>query len=57
MAEVELGKLATAKAQSQEVKQFAQRMVTDHGKANEELKSLAQRKNIALPTDSGTSTA
>jgi len=53
MAEVELGKLATAKAQSQEVKQFAQRMVTDHGKANEELKSLAQRKNIALPTDSG----
>jgi putative membrane protein len=26
-------------------------MVTDHGKANDELKSLAQQKNITLPTD------
>jgi putative membrane protein len=53
MAEVELGQLATEKAQSEQVKQFAQRMVTDHGKANDELKSLAQSKNISLPTDSG----
>jgi len=53
MAEVELGQLASEKAQSSDVKQFAQRMVTDHGKANEELKSLAQSKNITLPTDVG----
>jgi len=53
MAEVELGQLASEKAQSDQVKQFAQRMVTDHGKANDELKSLAQSKNIALPTDPG----
>jgi putative membrane protein len=33
------------------VKQFAQRMVTDHGKANEQLTQLAQQKGIALPTD------
>ena len=33
------------------MKQFAQRMVTDHSKANDELKSLAQSKNITLPTD------
>ena len=26
-------------------------MVDDHGKANDELKSLAQNKNITLPTD------
>jgi len=53
MAEVELGKLASEKAQSEQVKQFAQRMVTDHGKANDELKTLAQNKNISLPTDPG----
>jgi len=53
LAEVELGQMASSKAQSAEVKQFAQRMVTDHGKANEELKSLAQSKNMTLPTDVG----
>lgn len=53
MAEVELGQLASGKAQSDPVKQFAQRMVTDHGKANEELKSLAQSRRVTLPTDSG----
>jgi putative membrane protein len=53
MAEVELGQLAKDKAQSEPVKTFADRMVTDHGKANDELKTLAQQKNITLPTDSG----
>jgi putative membrane protein len=51
LAEVELGKLATEKASSSEVKKFGQRMVDDHGKANGELKSLAQSKNITLPSD------
>lgn len=49
MMEVELGQLAKEKAKSQEVKDFAQRMVTDHGKANEELKSLVGNK-MELPT-------
>jgi len=53
MAEVELGQLATQKASSDAVKQFGQRMVTDHGKANDELKTLAQSKSITLPTDIG----
>ena len=53
MAEVELGKLAQEKGTSDQVKSFAQRMVTDHNKANDELKSLAQTKNITLPTDMG----
>jgi putative membrane protein len=53
MAEVELGKLATEKASADSVKQFGQRMVADHSKANDELKALAQNKNITLPADLG----
>ena len=50
MAEVELGKLAGEKALNSKVKAFGQQMVTDHGRAGEELKSLAAAKNITLPT-------
>ena len=50
MAEVELGKLATEKASNDEVKKFGQRMVDDHSKANDELKTLAQQKNITVPS-------
>jgi putative membrane protein len=50
MAEVELGKLAAEKASNANVKAFAQRMVSDHEKANDELKQIATSKNITLPT-------
>jgi len=50
MAEVALGRLAGEKASNDRVKQFGQRMVDDHSKANDELKALAQTKNISLPT-------
>jgi len=49
MAEVELGNLATQKASDQKVKDFGQRMVDDHTKANDELKALATSKGTALP--------
>ena len=49
MAEVEIGKLAATKAQSPEVRQFAQKMVADHTKANDELKVLAGEKNFSMP--------
>src|SRR5436190_20657258 len=51
MAEVELGQLAADKASNAKVKEFGQRMVTDHGKAGEEFKTLAASKNITLPTE------
>lgn len=50
LMEVQLGKLAQEKAQTPEVKNFGQRMVEDHGKANDELKQLASKKNLRLPT-------
>ncbi len=49
MAEVELGQLAEKNASNSSVKQFGQRMVTDHSKANEQAKSLAAQKSITLP--------
>ena len=49
LAEVQLGQLATEKASSPEVKQFGQRMVDDHSKANDQLKQLAQEKGVSVP--------
>lgn len=49
MLEARLGELALTKALSPEVKSFAQSMVADHGKANEELKILASNANISIP--------
>ena len=51
MAEVELGKLASEKASNDQVKEFGKRMVDDHGKAGEELKTLAQNKGLTPPTE------
>jgi putative membrane protein len=39
------------RADWRKVKKFGQRMVTDHSKANDELKSLAQSKSITLPAE------
>ncbi|MFO1057242.1 MAG: DUF4142 domain-containing protein [Dongiaceae bacterium] len=49
MAEVAEAQLALDKAKSDEVKQFAQRMIDDHTKANDQLKQLAAAKQITLP--------
>lgn len=49
LAEVELGKLAAERASSQDVKQFGQRMVDDHTKANDQLKQFASEEGITLP--------
>jgi len=50
MAEVELGKLAEEKASNAKVKDFGRRMAEDHGKANDELKSIAMTKHVTLDT-------
>ena len=50
-AEVEAGKLGAQKATSPEVKAYAQKMVTDHTKANKELMAAAKAKNLEVPTE------
>jgi putative membrane protein len=49
LMEVQLGELAAQNAASPKVKEFGQRMVKDHTKANEELKAIALKKNISIP--------
>ncbi len=49
MAEVVLGKLAQDRAINDKVKAFGTMMVTDHSKANAEMKQLAALKKITLP--------
>lgn len=53
MMEVKMGELAQMNGSSAEVKEFGKMMAEQHGKANEELKSLALQKNIMLPTTLG----
>src|SRR6476620_4549728 len=50
MMEVTMGKVAEQNAKNDDVKSFGKRMVTDHGKANDELKSIASKKGVPLPS-------
>ncbi|HEY4562005.1 MAG TPA: DUF4142 domain-containing protein [Thermoanaerobaculia bacterium] len=50
MEEVQLGQLAAQKASDPDVKNFGQRMVDDHSKANDQLKQVASQKGITVPS-------
>ncbi|AWY39509.1 DUF4142 domain-containing protein [Pseudomonas putida] len=49
IAEVEASRLALEKSQSADIKAFANMMITDHGKANDELASIAKKNDIEVP--------
>ncbi|CAN5434961.1 hypothetical protein BH10ACI4_BH10ACI4_19670 [soil metagenome] len=49
MAEVQLGQLATEKAQADDVKAFGQKMVTDHTALIEKMKPFADAKGVSAP--------
>jgi predicted outer membrane protein len=51
MAEIEAGKLAQSKSQSDQVKTFAQQMIDDHTKALNDVQQLAQQKGVTLPSE------
>jgi putative membrane protein len=53
MAEVELGQLALKKSDDARVREFANRMIKDHSKANQQLESIAKSRNIVLPSEPG----
>ena len=48
IAEIETAKMALDKGTSEDVKQFAQMMIDDHTKANQELAQLAQAKDLEM---------
>lgn len=49
--EIAAAKLALSKAQSSDVKAFAQKMVDDHGAALTKVEAVAQQKGVTLPTE------
>jgi putative membrane protein len=49
LAEAQLGQLAQQKAVNQQIKDFGAMMVSDHSKANDQMKALAKSKGISLP--------
>jgi putative membrane protein len=51
MAEVQLATNVVQRATSPEVRAFAQQMIVDHNRSNQELTTLAARKGIDPPAD------
>jgi putative membrane protein len=49
LAEITTGKMATTKAQSQQVKDFGAMLVADHTKLDATVRELAGRMNVSLP--------
>jgi putative membrane protein len=49
MAEVAAGQIAAQKGGNDQVKQFGQKMATDHTKANDQLKQIAMTEGLQIP--------
>ncbi len=49
MAEMQTGKIAQARAENREVKNFGKLMADDHGKGYQDVVQLAKAKGISLP--------
>jgi putative membrane protein len=49
--EVESSKIAKTSASSADVKKFAERMITDHEKANKELMEVAKKADLGIPVN------
>ena len=49
LAEVQLSQLALKQSQNDDVRNFAQKMVDDHTKANDQLKEIASKDNLEIP--------
>ena len=49
IGEIEMGKVALQKSNDDQVKQFAQKMVDDHGKMLDQLKPVAEQMGVKVP--------
>ena len=49
--EIQMGQLAEQNGSSQQVKEFAKRMVKDHSQNDDQLQGVAQTLHVALPTE------
>ncbi|HET7909735.1 MAG TPA: DUF4142 domain-containing protein, partial [Nitrospira sp.] len=50
-AEIALGELASERAADHQVKQFGEQMMKDHQKASSEIRQLASKEGVLLPTE------
>ena len=50
-AEIVLGELASERAGDRQVKQFGAQMIEDHRKASTEIRQLAAKEGVTLPTE------
>ncbi|HAJ64468.1 MAG TPA: DUF305 domain-containing protein [Cyanobacteria bacterium UBA11369] len=53
MAEVRLAQLALQRSRNEQVREFAQRMIEEHTRANQELMRLATQKGVTPPATPG----
>ncbi len=53
LAEIKTSQLALTKTSKPELKEYAQKMIEAHTKAEDDLKQLAASKNVTLPGDPG----
>jgi putative membrane protein len=51
MTEVEMGNLAQQRGASEQMKEYGRKLVQDHTRMNNDLKDIAGKENITLPTD------
>jgi putative membrane protein len=51
LAEMQLGELTQQKSNNDQVKQFARKMIDDHTKLNEQMRSVALQLSVEIPTE------
>ena len=49
LAEIQMAQMAKQKSQSNEIQNYAQRLIEDHTKANEQVMQIATKKGLTLP--------
>jgi putative membrane protein len=51
LAEIQMGQLAQKNGQGEDIKSYGKMLETDHGKANEQAKTVATQMGVTPPTE------